>query len=169
MSGFYQLNIRLTLLSCIIIQRLTFNVKSQMIPTAQATNRIVRSVRLGTIRGVCALLAGGIAIIAAPDAYAEDRLGEFGNQAQALRGRSQGSVKSLDSVIDSARSKGKVLDVELKGAKYRMKVLDTDGRVRNVDVDASGSRGGSSDNGSSSNSGRGSDESSSGRGRGRGR
>ena len=152
-----------------IIKRRTFNNISQMIPTVQATSRIFRSVRLGTIRCACVLLASGLVVLGSQEAYADDRLGETGNQAQALRERSQGSVKSLDSVIDSARSKGKVLDVELKGAKYRVKVLDAEGRVRNVDVDASGSRGGSSDNGSSSSGGRGSDESSSGRGRGRGR
>ena len=80
---------------------------------------------------------------------------------------------------------GRVLDAKKDGSKYKVKVLDPEGRVRNVEVDApSGGRGGGSSGGSSGSSSGGSgsggsaggnsggdesNEGSGGRGRGRGR
>lgn len=101
----------------------------------------------------------------AGSAAAEDRLGSSRDQDAAYNARSQGRVRALDSVIGTGRSTGKVLDAELDGSRYRVKVLDNDGRVRRVDVDASSS--GSGTRGSSGS--RGSDEGSGGRGRSRGR
>jgi uncharacterized membrane protein YgcG len=101
--------------------------------------------------------------------HAGDRLGEGGDQDRALKARSRGDAPALDSVIGQARTKGRVLDVELSGGKYKAKVLDDEGRVRNVDVDSHGGSG-SALHGSGSSGGRGSgDEGSGGRGRGRGR
>lgn len=112
-------------------------------------------------------------VLSAGAARADDRLGESRDQDRALRARSHGDVQPLESVIGSARSKGKVLDVQISGGKYKMKVLDPDGHVRSVDVDGSGSRGsgssGSSGGSGSNSSGGDSHEGSGGRGRGRGR
>jgi hypothetical protein len=124
------------------------------------------------LRGAIFALALGCLL---PGAMADDRLGDTRDQNAAYRARSQGAVKSLDSVIGAARAKGKVIDAQLRGSSYKLKVLDGDGRVRSVDVDAStasssksGSNG-SSSSGSDSHGGRGGDENTSGRGRGRGR
>jgi hypothetical protein len=84
-----------------------------------------------------------------------DRLGESLDHDKALRARNQGTVRSLDSVMSGARRHGKVLDVELKGSKYKFKVLGSDGRVVTIIVDASprgqgsGSGRGDSDGGGS--------------------
>lgn len=119
-------------------------------------------------RGRCAPAAALVALLLVPSApgHAEDRLGTSRDQDAAYKARSQGNVRSLDSVVGGGRSGGKVLDAELNGSHYRVKVLDNDGRVRRVDVDASSGSGRGSTGDARS---RGSDESSGGRGRGRGR
>ena len=129
-------------------------------------HRVGIACRRSTLALVTAMAAGLLA--AASPGHAEDRLGTSRDQDAAYKARSQGNVRSLDSVIGSSRSNGKVLDAELNGSHYRVKVIDNDGRVRRVDVDASS--GGSGSRGSTGDSrSRGSDESSGGRGRGRGR
>lgn len=67
----------------------------------------------------------------------EDRFGESLDHDNALRARNKGVVRSLDSVISGIRQRGKVLDVELKGSKYKLKILERDGRVVTMIVDAS--------------------------------
>ncbi len=67
---------------------------------------------------------------------AEDRLGESRDQDRAYKARHRGEVRSLDSVIANARAKGKVLDVQLKNKRYKVKILAPDGRVRTLDIDA---------------------------------
>lgn len=66
-----------------------------------------------------------------------DRFGESLDHDKAFRARSKGVVRSLDSVISGMRQRGKVLDVELKGSKYKLKILDRNGRVVTTVVDAS--------------------------------
>ncbi len=101
-------------------------------------------------------------------AAGEDRFGESRDQDQAYRARHRGEVRSLDSVIGHARSKGKVLDVQLKDKRYKFKILFPDGRVRILEMDAgwgdhSGPGGGGGDH---SGSGGGEDSGSSGSGSG---
>ena len=124
---------------------------------------------------------------------AGDRFGDSLDQDRAYSARRQGDVVPLNSMMSAARAQGKVLDVQLKGGKYRFKSLDENGRIRYVDGDALsaskrsegggpgrvgddrgiGSTGGSSGPGggpgSGSTEGSGSHESSSGRGRSGGR
>ena len=94
---------------------------------------------------------------------AEDRLGESRDQDRAYKARHRGEVRSLDSVIANARAKGKVLDVQLKNKRYKVKILAPDGRVRTLDIDAGwgeharrGSGGGGDDRGRDDSSGPGS-------------
>jgi hypothetical protein len=71
-----------------------------------------------------------------------DRFGYSLDQDRAYSARRQGDIVPLDLMMSAARAQGKVLDVQLKGGKYRFKILDEKGRVRYVDDDAlSGSKG----------------------------
>jgi hypothetical protein len=73
---------------------------------------------------------------ASKPAFAEDRFGDSPDQDRAYSARRQGVTVPLGSMMGAARAKGKVLDVQLKGGKYRFKILDENGRVRYVDGDA---------------------------------
>ena len=88
-------------------------------------------------------------------------------------------------VADDRFGESRVLDAQKKGSGYKVRLLDPDGRVKNVDVDSTSRGGGGSGGGDGSgpsttsggnssasggsNGGGGSDEGSGGRGRGRGR
>ena len=107
-------------------------------------------------------------------AFAEDRFGESRDQDQAYRARTKGEAPALNSVIGSGRRKGRVLDAQLQDGKYKLKILDEQGRVRSIEVEPSEGHGdgGNSGRGSgsdSSGSGRDGGESSGGRGRSHGR
>jgi hypothetical protein len=114
-------------------------------------------------------------------ASAEDRFGESRDQDQAYRARTKGEAPALNSVIGSGRRKGRVLDAQLQDGKYKLKILDEQGRVRSIEVepsggseghgggDNSGSDRGNGSGNSGSGNGRGGGESSGGRGRGHGR
>jgi len=108
-------------------------------------------------------------------AFAEDRFGESRDQDQAYRARAKGEAPALNSVIGSGRRKGRVLDAQLNDGKYKLKILDEQGRVRSIEVEPSGGYEGhgggnsGSDRGSGSGSGRDGGESSGGRGRSHGR
>lgn len=101
-------------------------------------------------------------------------MGDSRDQDGAIKARERGDVRPLETVIGEGRSAGTVLDATIQGKKYKLKVLDSEGRVRNVEVEA-----GSDGRGRSGSDGRGRDsvgngggeahESSGGRGRGRGR
>lgn len=107
-------------------------------------------------------------------ALADDRFGESRDQDQAYRARAKGEAPALNSVIGSGRRKGRVLDAQLNDGKYKLKILDEQGRVRSIEVEPGGSEGhGGGDNSGSgsgsSGSGRDGGESSGGRGRSHGR
>ena len=111
-------------------------------------------------------------------AFADDRFGESRDQDQAYRARTKGEAPALNSVIGSGRRKGRVLDAQLNDGKYKLKILDEQGRVRSIEVEPGGSEGhGGGNSGSNSGSGSGSSgsgrdgggESSGGRGRSHGR
>jgi hypothetical protein len=108
-------------------------------------------------------------------ALADDRFGESRDQDQAYRARTKGEAPALNSVIGSGRRKGRVLDAQLQDGKYKLKILDEQGRVRSIEVEPSGGYEGhgggnsGSDRGSGSGSGRDGGESSGGRGRSHGR
>jgi hypothetical protein len=112
-------------------------------------------------------------------ALADDRFGESRDQDQAYRARTTGEAPALNSVIGSGRRKGRVLDAQLQDGKYKLKILDEQGRVRSIEVEPGGSEGhgggnsgsdrGSGSGSSGSGSGRDGGESSGGRGRSHGR
>ena len=85
-------------------------------------------------------------------ALADDRFGESRDQDQAYRARAKGEAPALNSVIGSGRRKGRVLDAQLNDGKYKLKILDEQGRVRSIEVEPGGSEG----HGSGDNSGSGS-------------
>src|SRR5258705_5151872 len=72
-------------------------------------------------------------------ALADDRLGDSLDQDRAYSARRGGQVPPLDTIMRKARSKGKVLDVQLKDGRYVLKILDADGRIGFFDSAALGS------------------------------
>jgi hypothetical protein len=88
-----------------------------------------------------ALLAAGAFLLPARPAVAEDRFGDSPDQDRAFNARRSGAVAALDKVIAGARLKGKVIDAQLKGGRYVIKLLDDSGRVRSVELDAGSAAG----------------------------
>ena len=90
-----------------------------------------------------ALLTAGAALLPPQSAAAfDDRFGESPDQDRAFNARRSGNVATLDSVISRARLKGKLLDAQLKGGRYVIKLLGENGRITTVELDASVSSGG---------------------------
>jgi hypothetical protein len=98
-------------------------------------------------------------------ALAEDRFGESRDQDQAYRARTKGEAPALNSVIGSGRRKGRVLDAQLNDGKYKLKILDEQGRVRSIEMEPSGGYEGHGGGSGNSGSDRGSGSGSSGSGR----
>lgn len=72
----------------------------------------------------------------------DDRLGDSLDQDRALKARRNGEIVPLGPVMKAARTRGKVLDVQIKGGRYVLKILDENGRIKYIDGDAlDGSRG----------------------------
>jgi hypothetical protein len=102
---------------------------------------------------VIALLAAGALFLPARSAVAEDRFGDSPDQDRAFNARRSGAVVALDKVIAGARLKGKVIDAQLRGGRYVIKLLDDSGRVRSVELDAASAGGIGADIGTLSRSG----------------
>ena len=84
-----------------------------------------------------ALLTACTVVLTARSAVADDRFGESLEHDRAYNAHNRGDVASLDKILVAARLKGKVLDVQLKGVKYIIKLLDDNGRIKIVEIDAS--------------------------------
>ena len=83
------------------------------------------------VRYAWALVTAGVALLLTQSAVAfEDRFGD--SPAAPLKG----NVPPLPHV------KGKVLDAQLKGRKYVIKLLDDSGRIRTIEVDSGAPGGG---------------------------
>src|SRR5215475_12331322 len=86
---------------------------------------------------LCALglLVIGAALLPLKAAVAEDRFGDSLDQDRAFNARRRGDVAPLDTVIAVAHLRGKVLNAQLRGSKYIIKV-DDNGHIKTVELDA---------------------------------
>ena len=98
------------------------------------------------VRGsLCAaklLTACAVFLSIQPAAAVDNVFGEKLDQDRAYNARSRGDVAALDKVIAAAHFNGRILDVRLRLGKYVFKLLDDNGRITTVDVDAFVSPGG---------------------------
>lgn len=93
--------------------------------------------------------------------------GGSSGQDEAYDGRQSGSLKPLVTVAREVAAYGKILDARLVGSQYRLKIIDTQGHVSTLIVDAGFGRGGHKAKGASEsdgNNGSGSDGGNSGSG-----
>lgn len=81
-------------------------------------------------------------LLAGPVSGNDDRLGDSLDQDRALKARRNGEIIPLGSVMKAARSRGKVLDVQIRGGRYVLKILDKNGRIRYIDGDSLDGSGG---------------------------
>lgn len=97
---------------------------------------------MGRCLAAQAFVLTALLTLAEPASANDDRLGDSLDQDRALKARRNGEIVPLGSVMKAARSKGKVLDVQIKGRRYVLKILDENGRIKYIDGDTlDGSRG----------------------------
>ena len=57
--------------------------------------------------------------------------------AAQAREPSSGNCEPLDKTVAAAQLRGKILDAHLRGNRYLIKILDENGRVKVIELDAS--------------------------------